>query len=100
MTSPVLVVGAGPTGLTLACDLARRGAPVRLVEQSTMHAVGSRAKGVQPRSLEVFDDLGVVDAVLAAGERRMRFRRFRGTQVLGEHETCPERAPTPGIPYE
>jgi 2-polyprenyl-6-methoxyphenol hydroxylase-like FAD-dependent oxidoreductase len=100
MTSPVLVVGAGPTGLTLACDLARRGAPVRLVEQSTMHAVGSRAKGVQPRSLEVFDDLGVVDAVLAAGERRMRFRRFHGSQVLGEHETCPDRAPTPGIPYE
>jgi 2-polyprenyl-6-methoxyphenol hydroxylase-like FAD-dependent oxidoreductase len=48
----------------------------------------------------VFDDLGVVDAVLAAGERRMRFRRFRGSQVLGEHDACPERAPTPGIPYE
>jgi 2-polyprenyl-6-methoxyphenol hydroxylase-like FAD-dependent oxidoreductase len=99
MTPPVLVVGAGPTGLTLACDLARRGVAVRLVERSAEHAVGSRAKGVQPRSLEVFDDLGVVDAVLAAGERRMRFRRFRGAQVLGEHDACPERAPTPGIPY-
>ena len=99
MTTSVLVVGAGPTGLVLACDLARRGVAVRLVERSATHATGSRAKGVQPRSLEVFDDLGVVDEVLAAGERRLRFRRLRGAQVLGEHEACPERPPAPGVPY-
>jgi len=99
VTTSVLVVGAGPTGLTLACDLARRGVLVRLVERSATHATGSRAKGVQPRSLEVFDDLGIVDDVLAAGERRPRFRRLRGAQVLGEHEGCPERPPAPGVPY-
>jgi len=95
----VLVVGAGPTGLTLACDLARRGIAVRLVERSATHPTGSRAKGVQPRSLEVFDDLGVVDELLAAGERRVRFRRMHGAHVLGESESCPERPPVPGVPY-
>jgi 2-polyprenyl-6-methoxyphenol hydroxylase-like FAD-dependent oxidoreductase len=99
MTTAVLVVGAGPTGLTLACDLARRGIAVRVIERAATHATGSRAKGVQPRSLEVFDDLGVVDELLAAGERRVRFRRLRGAQVLGEHEGCPERPPVPGAPY-
>jgi 2-polyprenyl-6-methoxyphenol hydroxylase-like FAD-dependent oxidoreductase len=99
MTTSVLVVGAGPTGLTLACDLARRGIAVRLIERSATPATGSRAKGVQPRSLEVFDDLGVVDELLAAGERRVRFRRLYGAQVLGEQEGCPERSPVPGIPY-
>ena len=100
MTTSVLVGGAGPTGLTLACDLARRGVDVRLVERSAAHAIGSRAKGVQPRSLEVFDDLGIVDEVLAAGERGVRFRRLSGPKVLGEHEGCPERPPTPGVPYD
>ncbi|WP_214402258.1 FAD-dependent oxidoreductase [Pseudonocardia lacus] len=63
----VLIVGAGPTGLTLACELARRGVSFRLIEAAAGPQRGSRGKGVQPRSLEVFDDLGVVDHVLANG---------------------------------
>ena len=42
MTTAVLVVGAGPTGLTLACDLARRGIAVRVVERAATHATGAR----------------------------------------------------------
>ena len=99
MTTSVLVVGAGPTGLTLACDLARRGIAVRVIERGAAHATGSRAKGLQPRSLEVFDDLGVVDEVLAAGEFRVRYRRLHGAQVLGEREGCPDQPPVPGVPY-
>jgi 2-polyprenyl-6-methoxyphenol hydroxylase-like FAD-dependent oxidoreductase len=99
VTTSVLVVGAGPTGLTLACDLARRGVAMRLVERSPTHAIGSRAKGVQPRSLEVFDDLGVVDDVLAAGHPNVRLRRLHGSQVLGEQESCPQQPPVPGVPY-
>ncbi len=56
----VLVVGAGPTGLTLACDLQRRGVNFRLINAADHDFEGSRAKGVQPRTLEVFDDLGVL----------------------------------------
>jgi 2-polyprenyl-6-methoxyphenol hydroxylase-like FAD-dependent oxidoreductase len=63
----VLVVGAGPTGLTLACDLHRRGVDVRLIDRRTGIRRWSRGKGVQPRTLEVFDDLGVAHALLTAG---------------------------------
>ena len=63
----VIIVGAGPTGLTLACDLARRGVPLRIVDKATEPFTGSRGKGVQPRTLEVFDDLGIVEELLCAG---------------------------------
>jgi 2-polyprenyl-6-methoxyphenol hydroxylase-like FAD-dependent oxidoreductase len=63
----VLIIGAGPTGLTLACDLARRGVAVRIVERDPAPNRATRAKTIQPRSLEVLDDLGAVDHVLRQG---------------------------------
>ncbi|MEV6496205.1 FAD-dependent oxidoreductase [Streptomyces prunicolor] len=63
----VLIVGAGPTGLTLGVDLARRGVDALVVERGEGLSPGSRGKGLQPRTMEVFDDLGVLDAILAAG---------------------------------
>jgi 2-polyprenyl-6-methoxyphenol hydroxylase-like FAD-dependent oxidoreductase len=72
----VLIVGAGPTGLTLACELARSGISFRIVEAAPRPQQGSRGKGVQPRTLEVFDDLGIVDVVLAHGRLAMPIRSF------------------------
>jgi len=63
----VLIVGAGPVGTVLALDLVRRGLDVRIVDKASAGFPGSRAKGVQPRTLEVFQDLGVVDDILRAG---------------------------------
>ncbi|GGI44851.1 hypothetical protein GCM10008018_09160 [Paenibacillus marchantiophytorum] len=63
----VLVAGAGPTGSTLAADLLRRGLRVRLVDKAPHAFRGSRAKGVQPRTLEVLEDLGLLDEALAEG---------------------------------
>ncbi|MEP6875466.1 MAG: FAD-dependent oxidoreductase [Burkholderiales bacterium] len=63
----VLIIGAGPTGTTLGVDLARRGLEFRILDKAPKAFSGSRAKGVQPRSLEVFADLGVLDDILAAG---------------------------------
>ncbi|SER37507.1 2-polyprenyl-6-methoxyphenol hydroxylase [Streptomyces sp. yr375] len=63
----VLIVGAGPTGLTLGIDLARRGVPALVVERGETLTPGSRGKGLQPRTLEVYEDLGVLDETLAAG---------------------------------
>ncbi|MBF6334139.1 FAD-dependent monooxygenase [Nocardia transvalensis] len=101
---PVLIAGAGPTGLTLACELARRGISVRLVDKAPALFPGSRGKGLQPRTLEVFDDLGVIDAVLASGAPFPEFRMYRGTsvqwtrtvqQMLGVARPDPEQ----GVPY-
>ncbi|MBU2665636.1 FAD-dependent monooxygenase [Actinoplanes bogorensis] len=61
-----LIVGAGPTGLTLARVLQRHGAPFRIVEQSPAPPAGSRGKGIQPRTQEVLDDLGLLPEFRAA----------------------------------
>ncbi|WP_280377133.1 FAD-dependent oxidoreductase [Nocardia wallacei] len=63
----VLVVGGGPTGTALAIDLTRRGLAVRIIDKAPKAFDGSRAKGIQPRSLEVLEDLGVLDDIVAAG---------------------------------
>lgn len=63
----VLVVGAGPTGLALACELYRHGVPCRLVEASHMPGDRSKAIALWPRTLEIMADLGVADAAVARG---------------------------------
>lgn len=60
LKTDVLIVGAGAAGLTLAIDLARRGVSFRLVDKAQRCFEGSRGKGIQPRSQEVFEDLGVL----------------------------------------
>lgn len=63
----VLIVGAGPTGLTLANELTRHGVAVRIIDRELAPLTTSRALVVQPRTLEIFDDIGVIDEALAAG---------------------------------
>ncbi len=95
----VLVVGAGPTGLTLACDCARRGLAVRIVDRAQAFPGGSRGKGLSPRSLEVFDDLAVIDRMLASGITHLPHRKFQGAEVIAEIDPEAGRVPTPDIPY-
>ena len=56
----VLVVGAGPTGLTLACNLLASGVPVRVIDRAAGPARTSRALGLQPRGIEVLDRAGAL----------------------------------------
>ncbi|MWV51570.1 FAD-binding monooxygenase (plasmid) [Rathayibacter sp. VKM Ac-2803] len=56
----VLIIGAGPAGSALAADLLRRRVTVRIVDRAEHSFDGSRAKGVQPRTQEILDDLGVL----------------------------------------
>ena len=58
----VIIVGAGPTGMTAAMELARQGIPVRLIENTVEPETTSRAVGVQARTLELFEQRGMVDA--------------------------------------
>ena len=63
----VLVIGAGPTGLFVAGELARHGVRARIVDQSPAPHTQTRATGVQPAVLEVLHRAGLVDAFLDAG---------------------------------
>ena len=95
----VLIVGAGPTGLTLACELARRNIGFQIIDAAPRHPIGSRGKGLQPRSLEVFEDLSVIDQILSGGRFHLRFRAYDGTAVLREWDWHEGRVPTPQTPY-
>lgn len=66
-SNEVLVVGAGPVGLMMAAELRRHGVPCRLVERLLQPSPHCRALGVTPRTLEAWDDLGIVDRAFASG---------------------------------
>jgi 2-polyprenyl-6-methoxyphenol hydroxylase-like FAD-dependent oxidoreductase len=69
MDTDVLVVGAGPTGLMFASQLARRGVRVLIVDRHDGPALETRALGVQARTLEIFAHLGIVGRALELGTR-------------------------------
>ncbi|MFI7402827.1 FAD-dependent oxidoreductase [Streptomyces sp. NPDC049541] len=81
----VVIVGAGPTGLALGVDLARRGVDALVVEKADGLFPGSRGKGLQPRTMEVLEDLGVLDAILAAGGRYPVGMIWQDGERAGEH---------------
>jgi len=67
IANDVLICGAGAAGLALAIELARRGVSFRLIDKAPGPFAGSRGKGIQPRTLEVFEDMGIVDRFFALG---------------------------------
>ena len=69
MDTDVLIVGAGPTGLMLANQLVRRGVRALIIDRHAGPALQTRALGVQARTLEIYAQLGIVDAALALGKR-------------------------------
>ena len=78
---PVLVVGAGPTGLAAALELARHGQAVRIVDRNATRSEKSKAIGVNARTLELMEPSGVTERLLAAGLRLRRFN-FRNAERL------------------
>ena len=69
MDTDVLIVGAGPTGLMLANQLARRGVQARIVDRHAGPSLQTRALGVQARTLEIYSHLGIVQQALEFGKR-------------------------------
>src|SRR3954471_11600181 len=65
----VLIVGAGPTGLMLANQLARRGIKPLIIDRHAGPARETRALGVQARTLEIYEKLGIVYRALELGKR-------------------------------
>ncbi|MFF2194983.1 FAD-dependent monooxygenase [Streptomyces sp. NPDC058157] len=99
MDTDVLVVGAGAAGLALGVDLARRGVRALVVERDGRLFPGSRGKGIQPRTMEVFDDLGVGDAVRAAGGPYPVGMIWRDGERVGEHAMWDPAESEEGSPY-
>lgn len=68
----ILVVGAGPTGLTAALELTRRGRAVRILDKAAEPSRHSKAIGINPRTLELLEASGVTERILAEGRRLNR----------------------------
>src|SRR5438105_2269817 len=76
MNTEVLIVGAGPTGLMMACQLAIRNIPFVIIDQSDDHTTQSRAIVMQARSLEILDQMGISGQALENGEKANAFGAF------------------------
>ncbi len=68
MDADVLIVGSGPTGLMLANQLVRRGVRVMIIDRHSGPARETRALGVQARTLEIYQKLGLIDRALELGK--------------------------------
>lgn len=87
---PVVIIGAGPVGLTLTLDLARRQVPVVLLDDSDRIGEGSRAICFAKRTLEIFDRLGLADAMVARGVTWRTGKVFHRDQPLYGFDLLPE----------
>jgi 2-polyprenyl-6-methoxyphenol hydroxylase-like FAD-dependent oxidoreductase len=95
----VLICGAGPTGLTLALVLAQQGVSFRIIDKMKSPFHGSRGKGLQPRTLEIFEDLGIVQEIMAAGGPYPPQREYQDDGSWQEAPTVEARSPSASQPY-
>src|SRR5215207_6929919 len=68
-TTSVLIVGAGPTGLMIACQLERFGISYRIIEKNPGPTRQSRALAIQARSLELFSQMGIAQNAVQQGKK-------------------------------
>ena len=83
-STAVVVVGAGPVGLALGCELARRAVPVRILDKLSAPTAESRAAVVHARTLEAFSRTGVVEEIIAAGQRTTGLQMYADRVSLGK----------------
>jgi len=91
----VLIIGAGATGLMLACELARHGMTARIIDRLPGIVPFARATGVHSRTLEVFQDLGIADEVIARAVPVRGANQFAGGELIMHFRTDGLDSPFP-----
>jgi len=87
---PLVIVGAGPVGLSAAIDAALRGQPVIVLDDDNTVSIGSRGVCYAKRTLEIFDRLGIADRVVAKGVTWNVGRTFHGEREVFSFDLLPE----------
>src|SRR3984885_11687924 len=93
----VLIVGAGPVGLFLANECARRGLRWRLVEARSTQSEHSKALAIFPRTLEIFDMAGVSGPFLEKANRVTSVAVVTRERALAHMRFAPEESPYPFV---
>src|SRR4029453_6711338 len=93
----VLIVGAGPVGLFLANECARRALRWRIIEERPAQSEHSKALAIFPRTLEIFDMAGVVAPFLSAANRVTEVAIVTHGKPLAHMRFAPEESPYPFI---
>ena len=84
INTDVIIIGAGPTGLSLACQLIRYGIDFVVVEKNDTVTRFSKAIGVQARTLEIYDQIGLANPAIERGTIATRVRLIEGGEIRGE----------------
>jgi 2-polyprenyl-6-methoxyphenol hydroxylase-like FAD-dependent oxidoreductase len=83
MRKEVMIVGAGPTGLALACQLIRFGIDFVIIDKNETTTPHSKAIGVQARTLEIYEQIGLADPLISLGNIADKATMFAGGRVRG-----------------
>lgn len=86
MQTDVLIIGAGPTGLALGCQLLRYGIDFAIIDKRESTSPYSRAIGVQARTLEIYEQIELAEKLVALGKPAEKVRMVEGGIVRGEAE--------------
>jgi 3-(3-hydroxy-phenyl)propionate hydroxylase len=95
--APVVIAGAGPTGLAAAIDLGRFGVPVRLIDSAVEPATHSRAIAIQPRTLEMLQQRDCVQPFLDRGHKAYAANFYSGDRRILHLDFRPLRSPFPSL---
>ncbi|PCH36619.1 monooxygenase [Wolfiporia cocos MD-104 SS10] len=98
----VLIAGAGPAGLVLALTLIKNGISVRIIDKEYKYCVGQRGAGIMPRSLELYNFLGILPDIQTKALLPPEIKVYKlpgGKEVLKTFRVDAPLDPTPSIPY-
>ena len=84
MTTDVIIIGAGPTGLSLACQLTRYGIDFLVIEKEQGITPYTKALGVHARTLEIYEQIGLAKNALAQGTIAGKVRLLESGEIVGE----------------